>query len=286
MAGAPGGEMSSHCRISTATVRARRGRGGLRRLLHERAADLDPVGFLRSQHAGFPVHRAGRVGRKGAAIARADLVAVGQLEAQVQQVQPPLAQRAVELAARRFQRVLRRLGAPVVRLRGIEGRDAVRRQPSWRRRRAAGRRTGGGMRSWTGGRVQQERARRVRGLHHNWAAMQRSGKGGMQAQAKRAQDLENGAEVGARSPDSALYRLSRDSPVSRATWVMPLARAISPSALQSAPHRLRRCMRPGRAPFPRAFSGAAMSYFRVVSLRMGLPVERQLKGRCWQLQRR
>ena len=39
----------------------------------------------------------------------------------------------------------------------------------------------------------------------------------MQAQAKRAQDLENGAEVGARSPDSALYRLSRDSPVSRAT---------------------------------------------------------------------
>ena len=45
----------------------------------------------------------------------------------------------------------------------------------------------------------------------------------MQAQ-KRAQDLENGAEVGARSPDSAG---SRDSPVSRATWVMPGARDIA-----------------------------------------------------------
>jgi hypothetical protein len=38
------------------------------------------------------------------------------------------------------------------------------------------------------------------------------------------------SKLGLRSPESALYRLSRDSPASRATWVIPLARAISPNA--------------------------------------------------------
>ncbi|CAI09452.1 hypothetical protein ebA5853 [Aromatoleum aromaticum EbN1] len=38
------------------------------------------------------------------------------------------------------------------------------------------------------------------------------------------------AKLGLPSPERALYRLSRPRPVSLASWVMPLARAISPSA--------------------------------------------------------
>lgn len=40
--------------------------------------------------------------------------------------------------------------------------------------------------------------------------------------------------VGARSPDRLSYRLSRDRPVSRASWVMPRARAMSPRAAASS----------------------------------------------------
>lgn len=39
------------------------------------------------------------------------------------------------------------------------------------------------------------------------------------------------SKPGLRSPDNALYKLSLERPASRATFVMPLASAISPSAL-------------------------------------------------------
>ena len=50
-------------------------------------------------------------------------------------------------------------------------------------------------------------------------------------------DFEQCVRAGARSPERLLYKLSRDRPVSRASWVMPRARAMSPSAPASSAGR-------------------------------------------------
>jgi hypothetical protein len=42
--------------------------------------------------------------------------------------------------------------------------------------------------------------------------------------------LNTVSKFGLRSPERALYKLSRNNPVSQAIYVMPLARAISPKA--------------------------------------------------------
>jgi hypothetical protein len=57
------------------------------------------------------------------------------------------------------------------------------------------------------------------------------GRFGMQPQPQCSYNFKDGAKSGLRSPESALYRLSRDRPASFATWAMPLAQAISPNAL-------------------------------------------------------
>ena len=66
------------------------------------------------------------------------------------------------------------------------------------------------------------------------------------------------SKSGLRSPESALYRLSRDRPASFATWAMPLARAISPRALaiNAASPSASSSTPPNMLPFPPECEGA------------------------------
>jgi hypothetical protein len=56
---------------------------------------------------------------------------------------------------------------------------------------------------------------------------------GAELEPQRAEHLDDGVEVGTSVARERLYRLSRDMQASRATYDMPLARAMSPMALAS-----------------------------------------------------